>query len=170
MGEVHHIGFTVASRFSWGMRGSYCKINLPMRYFLLKAPIVPVIIRAFVACMWFGMQSYWYLHRSIHSRYELICWKGRSSNQSPLWCNHTGYVSCELDSLPHSAANPLIGFAHMPNYFPESSHLLTKDFIGMIIWYAAFIPLVLIPPERLQLPFAISFFMFAGSCIGILVW
>lgn len=58
----------------------------------------------------------------------------------------------------------------MPNYFPESSHLLTKDFIGMIIWYAAFIPLVLVPPERLQIPFAISFFMFAGSCIGILVW
>ena len=24
MGEKHHIGFTVASRFSWGMRGSYC--------------------------------------------------------------------------------------------------------------------------------------------------
>ncbi|CAI7622183.1 unnamed protein product [Penicillium pancosmium] len=24
MGENHHIGFTVSSRFSWGMRGSYC--------------------------------------------------------------------------------------------------------------------------------------------------
>ena len=25
MGEKHHIGFTVASRFSWGMRGAYCR-------------------------------------------------------------------------------------------------------------------------------------------------
>lgn len=27
MGERHHIGFSVASRFSWGMRGSYCMLN-----------------------------------------------------------------------------------------------------------------------------------------------
>lgn len=27
MGERHHIGFPVASRFSWGMRGSYCRFN-----------------------------------------------------------------------------------------------------------------------------------------------
>lgn len=43
MGEKHHIGFTVSSRFSWGMRGSY----------------FPVVLRVFVACMWFGMQAYW---------------------------------------------------------------------------------------------------------------
>lgn len=43
MGEIHHIGFTVSSRFSWGMRGSY----------------FPVVLRVFVACMWFGMQAYW---------------------------------------------------------------------------------------------------------------
>jgi hypothetical protein len=43
MGENHHIGFTVSSRFSWGMQGSY----------------FPVTLRIFVACMWFGMQAYW---------------------------------------------------------------------------------------------------------------
>ncbi|KAL4915672.1 permease for cytosine/purines, uracil, thiamine, allantoin-domain-containing protein [Aspergillus aurantiobrunneus] len=43
MGEVHHIGFTVSSRFSWGTRGSY----------------FPVILRTFVSCMWFGMQAFW---------------------------------------------------------------------------------------------------------------
>jgi NCS1 family nucleobase:cation symporter-1 len=62
------------------------------------------------------------------------------------------------------------GFAHMKNYFSESSHLLTNDFIGLIIWMAAFIPLVLVPPERLQIPFAISFTLFGSSCIGILIW
>ncbi|KAF9890513.1 hypothetical protein FE257_005918 [Aspergillus nanangensis] len=43
VGARHHIGFTVSSRFSWGMRGSY----------------FPVILRVFVASMWFGMQAYW---------------------------------------------------------------------------------------------------------------
>lgn len=58
----------------------------------------------------------------------------------------------------------------MKNSFSESSHLLTNDFIGLVIWMAAFIPLVLVPPERLQLPFAISFVFFAGSCLGLLIW
>ncbi|KAK2770622.1 hypothetical protein FQN53_005406 [Emmonsiellopsis sp. PD_33] len=58
----------------------------------------------------------------------------------------------------------------MKNYFAESSHLATNDFIGMVIWYIAFIPLVLIPPERLQKPFAISFVLFSSSCIGLLIW
>ncbi|KAM4067150.1 purine-cytosine permease family protein [Hirsutella rhossiliensis] len=43
MGELHHIGFTVCSRFSWGMRGSY----------------FPVIIRVFVGSIWFGLQAFW---------------------------------------------------------------------------------------------------------------
>jgi NCS1 family nucleobase:cation symporter-1 len=58
----------------------------------------------------------------------------------------------------------------MKNFFSESSHLATNDFIGMIIWYAAFIPLVLVKPERLQFPFAVSFVLFATSCFGILIW
>jgi len=58
----------------------------------------------------------------------------------------------------------------MKNYFSANFHLLTNDLIGMIIGYMAFISLVLVPPERLQIPFAISFFLFAGSCLGILVW
>ncbi|KAL1964155.1 hypothetical protein VTN77DRAFT_7243 [Rasamsonia byssochlamydoides] len=119
MGEKHHIGFTVASRFSWGMRGAY----------------FPVLIRIFVACMWFGMQSYW---------------------------------GGQATRVLIGAIIP--GFAHMKNFFSESSHLATNDFIGMVIWYAAFIPLVLVKPERLQVPFAISFVLFATSCFGILIW
>lgn len=58
----------------------------------------------------------------------------------------------------------------MKNYFAPSSHLMTNDFIGLVIWIAVFIPLVLVPPERLQVPFAISFVFFAGSCLGMLIW
>ncbi|KAF9020371.1 hypothetical protein BDZ89DRAFT_1072293 [Hymenopellis radicata] len=40
MGERHHIGFTVSSRFTWGMRGAY----------------FPVVICTFT---WDGLQAYW---------------------------------------------------------------------------------------------------------------
>ena len=58
----------------------------------------------------------------------------------------------------------------MKNYFSESSHLLTKDFIGLLIWMCAFIPGLLIKPEKLQIPFVICFFFFAGTCIVCLAW
>lgn len=119
IGEVHHVGFTVSSRFSWGMRGSY----------------FPVILRIFVSCMWFGMQAYW---------------------------------GGQATRVMFGAIIP--GLAHMKNYFSESSHLLTKDFIGLLIWMCAFIPGLLIKPEKLQIPFVICFFFFAGTCIGCLAW
>lgn len=58
----------------------------------------------------------------------------------------------------------------MKNFFAKGSHLATNDFIGLVIWFVAFIPLVLIPPERLQIPFFISFVLFAGSAFGLLIW
>lgn len=58
----------------------------------------------------------------------------------------------------------------MKNYFSASSHLETKDFIGLLIWFAVFIPLLLVKPERLQIPFGVSFVLFAGTCIGLLAW
>ena len=39
MGEKHHIGFTVASRFTWGMRGFY----------------FPVLLRTFTTVFWDGL-------------------------------------------------------------------------------------------------------------------
>ncbi|KAL4936574.1 hypothetical protein BDV06DRAFT_227752 [Aspergillus oleicola] len=119
MGEVHHIGFTVSSRFSWGMRGSY----------------FPVILRSFVSCMWFGMQAFW---------------------------------GGQATRVMIGAIIP--GFAHMKNYFAESSHLQTNDFIGLVIWMCGFVPAVLIKPEKLQVPFFVCFVLFCGSCFGMLAW
>ncbi|BEI86532.1 hypothetical protein CcaverHIS002_0608190 [Cutaneotrichosporon cavernicola] len=42
-GEVHHIGFTVVSRVTWGLRGG----------------LFPVALRTFTSIWWFGIQSYW---------------------------------------------------------------------------------------------------------------
>ncbi|KAH7309826.1 permease for cytosine/purines, uracil, thiamine, allantoin-domain-containing protein [Stachybotrys elegans] len=119
MGANHHIGFTVSSRSTWGMRGSY----------------FPVLLRVFVSCMWFGFQA---------------TWGGMATRV------------CIGAIIP--------GFAHMPNYFAASSHLETKDFIGLVIWMAFFIPACLIRPEKLQKPFVICFILFAASCIGMLAW
>jgi NCS1 family nucleobase:cation symporter-1 len=139
MGENHHIGFTVSSRFSWGMRGSY----------------FPVILRVFVACIWFGLQAYW------GGQATRVLWGAIIPGK---------FLTSRITKKQGLGLTNREGFAHMKNSFSESSHLLTNDFIGLIIWMAAFIPLVLVPPERLQFPFAISFILFGSSCIGILIW
>ncbi|KAJ3498897.1 hypothetical protein NLG97_g759 [Lecanicillium saksenae] len=119
MGAHHHIGFTVSSRASWGMRGAY----------------FPVMLRVFTSCIWFGIQAFW---------------GGQATRVL-------------ISSL-------IPAFAHMKNYFLESSHLETKDFIGLVIWMAIFIPGLLIRPEKLQIPFVLCFFLFCGCCIGLLSW
>ncbi|BFZ60594.1 hypothetical protein YB2330_001634 [Saitoella coloradoensis] len=121
MGEVHKIGFTVSSRFSYGMRGAY----------------FTVIIRAFIASMWFGMQAYW----------------GGQAIKAVIGAVIPGFI--------HGSLN---------DYTSASSHLAKNDFIGFILFLLAFFGMVLIPPERLQLPFALSFFAFTGACFGILGW
>ncbi|EQL01802.1 NCS1 family nucleobase:cation symporter-1 [Ophiocordyceps sinensis CO18] len=119
MGEYHYIGFTVCSRFSWGMRGSY----------------FPVIIRVFVGSIWFGLQAFW---------------------------------GGQATRVAIGALIP--GFAHLPNSFDPSSHLETKDFVGLIVWMCLFIPGVLIRPEKLQTGFVVCFVLFCGSCFGLLIW
>ncbi|KAG1819973.1 permease for cytosine/purines, uracil, thiamine, allantoin-domain-containing protein [Suillus variegatus] len=118
MGERHHIGFTVACRFCWGMRGAY----------------FPVIVRTFVAIFWDGLQAYW-------------------GGQA---------VAVTIGAI-------IPGFAHMKQTL-AGGILLTKDFIGIIIYYVFFIAIMRIPPERLQKPFIVSSVMFSATLIGLLVW
>ncbi|THU82716.1 hypothetical protein K435DRAFT_690981, partial [Dendrothele bispora CBS 962.96] len=59
-------------------------------------------------------------------------------------------------------------------FFPDDTLaggiLLTKDLIGMIIYYIFFISIIAIPPERLQKPFIVSSILFGGTLIGLLAW
>ncbi|KAJ7830148.1 permease for cytosine/purines, uracil, thiamine, allantoin-domain-containing protein [Mycena olivaceomarginata] len=116
MGERHHIGFTVASRFTWGMRGAY----------------FPVIVRSFT---WDGLQAYW---------------------------GGQGMSFVTLGAI-------IPGLAHMSHTL-AGGMLLTKDLIGMIIYYIFFISIMRVPPERLQRPFVVSSVMFGGTLIGLLTW
>ncbi|KAH9918336.1 permease for cytosine/purines, uracil, thiamine, allantoin-domain-containing protein [Amylocystis lapponica] len=118
MGERHHIGFTVASRFSWGMRGAY----------------FPIIIRSFTTIFWDGLQGYW---------------------------GGQGMAVVIGSIIP--------GFGHMKHTLANGV-LLTRDFVGMIIYYIFFITIMRIPPERLQRPFIVSSTLFGGTLIGLLAW
>lgn len=108
------------------------------------------------------------LHRMYVVWYASIL--GWTSNSGSMGRYHSRYVSSLCRNFHERTDMLLKGFAHMKNSFSEGSHLATNDFIGLLIWFAAFIPLVLVRPERLQIPFAISFVLFASSCIGILIW
>ncbi|KAJ7206505.1 permease for cytosine/purines, uracil, thiamine, allantoin-domain-containing protein [Mycena pura] len=118
MGERHHIGFTVSSRFTWGMRGVY----------------FPVLVMSFTTIFWDGLQAYW-------------------GGQA---------MTVTLGAI-------IPGLAHMTHTL-AGGVLLTKDLIGMIIYYILFISIMRIPPERLQRPFMVSSVMFGGTLIGLLTW
>jgi NCS1 family nucleobase:cation symporter-1 len=42
------------------------------------------------------------------------------------------------------------GYQHMPNHFPESAHMDTKQFIGWVIFNVLMIPILYVPPERIK--------------------
>jgi nucleobase:cation symporter-1, NCS1 family len=111
----------------------------------------PVLLRVFIGSMWLGLQAYW----------------GGQSLRVLIGAIIPG--DCSL----HRHAITLLteqGFAHMKNTFDPDSHLATNDFIALVIWMFAFAGLVFMRPERLQIPFAISFVLVTGSWIGLLIW
>jgi NCS1 family nucleobase:cation symporter-1 len=59
---------------------------------------------------------------------------------------------------------------HRPSTIPASSAITTQDLVGVIIWYILYIPLVMVPPERLQRPFVVSTVAFVCTLIGLLAW
>ncbi|ESK93519.1 ncs1 nucleoside transporter family protein [Moniliophthora roreri MCA 2997] len=118
MGERHHIGFTVSSRHTWGMRGAY----------------FPIIIQTFVTIFWDGLQAYW---------------GGQAT---------TVTLGAIFTSLAHMKSTLAGGV------------LMTKDLIGMVIYYVFFIAIMQVPPEKLQKPFIVSSILFAGTLIGLLAW
>jgi len=58
-----------------------------------------------------------------------------------------------------------------PSKFPASANITHQDFTGVMLWYCAFVPLVLLfPPEKLQKPFVFSSAAFGATLIGLLAW
>ncbi|KAI4143684.1 MAG: hypothetical protein LQ341_002852 [Variospora aurantia] len=120
LGSHHHVGFTVASRSAWGMRGAFW----------------PVLNRVMTGCVWMGVQMYW------------------------------GGLAVRL------VLNAIIGprFVFMANTLPASANIETANLICFFIFVIALIPLIMVPPERLQLPFHIAFAMITSTLVGMLLW
>lgn len=66
----------------------------------------------------------------------------------------------------------LIGpkFVNLPNTLPSTANTDTASLISFFIFILIFLPLPLIPPEKLQLPFRITFIMITATMFGMLAW
>ncbi|KAL1639889.1 hypothetical protein SLS58_007476 [Diplodia intermedia] len=66
----------------------------------------------------------------------------------------------------------LIGrsFVDLKNTLPASANTDTASIISFFVFIAIFLPLPLIPPEKLQLPFKITFVMITATMFGMLGW
>lgn len=61
-------------------------------------------------------------------------------------------------------------FRDLPNTLPASSNTDTASIISFFVFIVIFLPLPLIPPEKLQLPLRITFVMMAATLFGMLGW
>ncbi|KAK5119841.1 hypothetical protein LTR85_007167 [Meristemomyces frigidus] len=66
----------------------------------------------------------------------------------------------------------LIGpkFVHLTNTLPESANVDTASLISFFVFIVIFLPTLMVPPEKLQTPFRITFVMVTCTMFGILGW
>ncbi|KAM0746960.1 hypothetical protein T439DRAFT_329233 [Meredithblackwellia eburnea MCA 4105] len=119
MGENHHIGFTVASRYTWGLRGSY----------------FPVILRVFTSIWWFGIQGYWGGQSCRVTLGALIPGFAHMKNTIPLSSHITtnDLIGCLIWWLLYI---PLVMVPpeHLQKPFIVSSMCFMATLVGLIIW------------------------------------
>ncbi|KAK7618777.1 permease for cytosine/purines, uracil, thiamine, allantoin-domain-containing protein [Phyllosticta citricarpa] len=61
-------------------------------------------------------------------------------------------------------------FVHIKNTLPAGANLDTGSCISFFVFIIIFLPLPMIPPEKLQLPFRITFVMITLTMFGMLGW
>lgn len=68
--------------------------------------------------------------------------------------------------------NAIIGpkFVFMPNTLPLSANVETANLVCFFLFVIALPPLMMIPPERLHLPFRIASAVITACLIGMLIW
>lgn len=66
----------------------------------------------------------------------------------------------------------LIGlkFRDLPNTLPASANVDTASLISFFVFLVIYLPLPLIPPEKLQTPFRITFVLITGTMFGMVGW
>lgn len=61
-------------------------------------------------------------------------------------------------------------FRDLPNTLPASANVDTASLISFFVFIVIFLPLPMIPPEKLQLPFRIVFVMITATMFGMVGW
>ena len=61
-------------------------------------------------------------------------------------------------------------FVYMGNTLPGEAHVDTSSLVGFFVFLAVFAPMLLVAPERLQVPFRVAFVMIACTVVGMLIW
>lgn len=61
-------------------------------------------------------------------------------------------------------------YAFMKNTLPLSANVDTCSLVSFFIFLAIFAPMLMIPPEKLQLPLKIAFVMIVCNIFGMLIW
>lgn len=66
----------------------------------------------------------------------------------------------------------LIGprFVGMRNTLPLGAHVDTSSLVSFFVFLAIFTPTLMVSPERLQVPFRVTFIMITSTMIGMLIW
>ncbi|POS81347.1 hypothetical protein DHEL01_v200277 [Diaporthe helianthi] len=61
-------------------------------------------------------------------------------------------------------------FRDLPNTLPVSANVDTASLISFFVFIVIFLPLPMIPPEKLQLPFRVVFVMITATMFGMVGW
>ncbi|KAL0573504.1 hypothetical protein V5O48_008457 [Marasmius crinis-equi] len=158
MGERHHIGFTVACRYTWGMRGAYFPVVIGLyceRHILVFKPDISYFLtKVLYFHSWDGLQAYWGGQAMTVMLGAII--PGLAHMKSTL----AGGILMTKDLIGMLYVLVLSSHPHIRN--------LTRHWNS--IYYIFFLAIMTIPPERLQRPFIVSSVLFCGTLIGLLAW
>lgn len=86
----------------------------------------------------------------------------------------TGHIEflTETSSAVKIILRAIIGpkFRDLPNTLPASANVDTASLISFFVFIVIFLPLPMIPPEKLQLPFRVVFVMITATMFGMVGW
>ncbi|KAL1871969.1 hypothetical protein Daus18300_004606 [Diaporthe australafricana] len=84
------------------------------------------------------------------------------------WQGFAGYWVISVKIILRAIIGPK--FRDLPNTLPVSANVDTASLISFFVFIVIFLPLPMIPPEKLQLPFMIVFVMITATMFGMVGW
>ncbi|KAH9844736.1 ncs1 nucleoside transporter family protein [Teratosphaeria destructans] len=153
IGGSHHVTYTVASRMSWGMRGTW----------------FAVAIRVMPGLVWDGIEAWWGGQAVSTCIGSMSLWWARWSY--PL---ADGTMELKVCLVRVAIWGQVWGFhrvyVHSSPVRIDCVGLTTFDLCKVLIYYFVYLCVMWLPPERLQAPFRVSVVGFSMVVVGLLIW